>query len=155
MQQGEIMQGASAVVFDRQSVLLVKRAKAPAAGFWSFPGGHICAGEDAQAAALREVLEETGLDVEIAGSLGQRDVESRGGDGERRVYRLSVFVGVVPPGSEPRAASDAADAKFVPLGELGRYRLTSGAEDTIRSAWLVLHGASAQKSGDVVNGRGK
>lgn len=141
MSQGEIVYGASAVIFDRGSVLLVKRGRAPAEGFWSFPGGHICAGESAQEAARREVREETGLDVELAGSIGQRDIESTGAKGERLAYRLNVFTGVAAPGSIPQAASDAAEAKFVPLDELGQYRLTAGAEDIIRSAWSFLNEA--------------
>lgn len=140
MPQREVILAASAVIFDGSSVLLVERAKPPAAGYWSFPGGHICVGEDAQVAALREVREETGLEPQILGRFCQREIESLGPDGTRpTTYRLSVFVGVVKAGATPIAASDAAQAKFVPLAELGQYRLTSGAEDVIRSAWAYLY----------------
>lgn len=137
----DVVCGASAVIFVGRSVLLVKRAKAPAAGYWSFPGGHVRAGETAEAAARREVYEETGLDIEITGFVGQRDIRSNGG--ERRgqtIYRISVFTGKVQPGCEPCAASDAAEARFVPFDELGAYLLTNGADDVIRSAWILLHG---------------
>lgn len=136
----EMVYGASAVVFVGRSVLLVKRGEPPAAGYWSFPGGHVRAGENAEAAARREVYEETGLEVEITGYVEERDIRSNETGEHGHVYRLSVFAGRVPPGSTPRAASDAAEARFVPFDDLGNYLLTSGADDVIRSAWNVVHG---------------
>ncbi len=55
---------AGAIVFrDDGAVLLVKRGRAPSAGTWSLPGGRIEQGETPEAAAVREVREETGLVV--------------------------------------------------------------------------------------------
>ena len=136
--EGQVVPGASAVLFDGEKVLLVKRGKAPAAGLWSLPGGHVRAGEDAETAARREVREETGLDVVMSGTIGQRDIASASAAGERKIYRLSVFVGVVSPGRLPQAASDAAEAKFVALEELGGYRLTDGVDEAIRSGWALV-----------------
>lgn len=138
--QRKVVLAASAVIFEGGSVLLVERAHPPAAGYWSFPGGHICAGEAPQAAAIREVREETGLEPEILGCFCEREIESLGSDGSRSTtYQLSVFAGVIRAGAVPVAASDAAQARFVPFAELEQYRLTSGAEDVIRSAWTYLY----------------
>ena len=52
---------AIAVVVHNQQVLLVKRANPPDAGYWGFPGGKINRGESLQAAAVRELFEETGV----------------------------------------------------------------------------------------------
>jgi ADP-ribose pyrophosphatase YjhB (NUDIX family) len=53
---------------DDGRLLLVQRARPPAAGTWSLPGGRVERGEDDAAAVIREVREETGLDV-AAGEL--------------------------------------------------------------------------------------
>jgi ADP-ribose pyrophosphatase YjhB (NUDIX family) len=57
--------GVGAVIFIDGRILLVKRAHAPNAGTWSLPGGAVELGETAQGAAAREILEETGLVVDV------------------------------------------------------------------------------------------
>jgi 8-oxo-dGTP pyrophosphatase MutT (NUDIX family) len=55
---------ATALVLNRKNrVLLIRRTKAPWAGLWGFPGGHVDRDESPRRAVLREVLEETGLKV--------------------------------------------------------------------------------------------
>jgi len=51
-----------AVVFKDNQVLLVRRGKAPSKGLWAIPGGSVDLGETLQAAAEREIFEETGID---------------------------------------------------------------------------------------------
>src|SRR5436190_1329678 len=58
---------AEAVLFDRDCVLLIRRADVPV---WSLPGGHRDPGETADTSCVREVREETGLQVRIVGTLG-------------------------------------------------------------------------------------
>ncbi|MDX1738682.1 MAG: NUDIX domain-containing protein, partial [Alphaproteobacteria bacterium] len=53
--------GVGVVVFWEQHVLLIQRARPPKAGSWSIPGGKQELGETLRAAAIREVMEETGL----------------------------------------------------------------------------------------------
>ena len=52
------------------SLLLVRRGRGPAAGEWSVPGGHVELGETLHVAVVREVLEETGLEVVVDRFLG-------------------------------------------------------------------------------------
>lgn len=54
-----------ALILRQDQVLLVQRANDPLKGLWTLPGGFVDAGEDPQAAAVREVREETALDTAI------------------------------------------------------------------------------------------
>jgi 8-oxo-dGTP diphosphatase len=59
---------AAAVLVEREGrILLVQRANEPFRGLWTTPAGFVNAGEDPAVAAVRECLEETGLEVEIKG----------------------------------------------------------------------------------------
>ena len=130
--------GASAVILRGDTVLLVERGRGAAKGIWSFPGGHIEPGERAADAALREVLEETGVTAHITGLLDVNDVLIRNQAGVLIAhYVLAVFYGRAVEG-EARAASDAADARFVPLNGLGAYFLTPSAQRLITKAAALL-----------------
>jgi ADP-ribose pyrophosphatase YjhB (NUDIX family) len=62
---------ATGVVVERDGrILLVRRNHEPAYGRWAFPSGYVDAGEVVEEAAAREVLEETGLAVELQALLG-------------------------------------------------------------------------------------
>ena len=61
---------ATAVITRNNKVLLVKRGNEPGYGLWSLPGGYVDRGEIVEEAAAREVLEETGLNVDITKLLG-------------------------------------------------------------------------------------
>ena len=129
---------ASAAVFRGDEVLLVERGKPPVSGVWSLPGGHIEPGEPAREAARREVMEETGVTAELLGVVDVHDVIIRDAAGTLTAhYLLAVYYGHWRAG-EPVAATDCRDARFVPLEELGRYRLTDGALPIIERAHRLL-----------------
>src|SRR5882762_8470952 len=84
--------GASAAIFRDGAVLLIERAKGALKGRWSLPGGHIEPGETARAAVVREVREETGVEVDMHGLLDIHDVILRGPDGTLLAhYLITVF----------------------------------------------------------------
>jgi 8-oxo-dGTP diphosphatase len=125
---------ASIAVIKGDTVLLVERAKPPRAGFWSLPGGHIEAGETACAAALRELLEETGVTAELVGLVDCLDIITRDeAGGVAAHFLLAVFCGRWVSGT-PVAASDSRAARFVALDGLAAYQLTPGTDDIIRRA---------------------
>ena len=64
----------SAAIFRDDKVLLVRRARSPAKGVYSLPGGRVEFGESMHTALHREVDEETGLKIEILGLAGWREV---------------------------------------------------------------------------------
>jgi 8-oxo-dGTP diphosphatase len=134
--------GASAAIFRAGQVLLVERGHGALRGQWSLPGGHIEPGERAAAAAVREVREEAGIEAAIAGLLDIHEVVLEDGAGGLVAhYLIAVYFGRWAAG-EPVAGSDAAAARFVPVGELGAFRLTEGAAPLIGRALQRLTGAT-------------
>ena len=114
--------GAIAVVcrhFDgADHVILVQRGKAPNAGWWGFPGGHVELGETALQAAARELQEETGVIAEPLEYLTNVDVRARSTDGAvQRQYLLAVVLCAYVSG-EPVPDDDAEQAEWIPVAEI-------------------------------------
>jgi 8-oxo-dGTP diphosphatase len=130
--------GASAAVFRAQEVLLVQRGKGLLRGRWSLPGGHIEPGERAEAAAVREVREETSVEAEMAGLLDVHEVLLRREDRSLLAHHLIVVYAGRWIAGEPRPGADEMAARFVPAAELGAYPLTDGALPLIERARLML-----------------
>lgn len=116
--------GVSTLVRRGDSVLLVRRGKAPLSDIWAFPGGLVEFGESLAAAAAREVLEETGITVTIDGPVDHAEIMIRGTDGTvQHHYVLIVFAGSWRAG-DPVAGDDAAEARWVDTADLGRFPKT-------------------------------
>jgi ADP-ribose pyrophosphatase YjhB (NUDIX family) len=126
--------GVGAVVLDGDRVLLVKRGHEPLKGQWSLPGGGVEIGETLEAAVAREVLEETGLDIEVGPIVEVLDRISR--DGAGNVEHHFVLVDFVSRalGGVLRGSSDADDAEWVPIDRLTDYGVAAVTVQVIRKA---------------------
>jgi ADP-ribose pyrophosphatase YjhB (NUDIX family) len=114
---------AGAVVRDREGrLLLVQRGHAPSFGLWSVPGGRVEPGETPERAAAREVLEETGLLVEVGRLLASVHI----GD-----YLVHDFAAEVVGGSLA-AGDDASDVRWCSFEEAELLPLTPGLLDDLR-----------------------
>jgi 8-oxo-dGTP diphosphatase len=122
--------GVGAVAVHDGAVLLIRRGKGPAAGEWSVPGGHVEMGETLHEAIVREVLEETGLEVVVDRYLGyvERMGEEPGNPdlGHYHFVILDFAVTVLDPTQLPIAGDDAAEVAWVPTGEVSDLRLVQG-----------------------------
>jgi 8-oxo-dGTP diphosphatase len=133
-----------AVIWNHEDeIVLIRRGKAPRQDQWSIPGGHVEWGESLRDAVLREVREETGLSVEIAGLVDVVDLISRGESGEvMRHYVLVDFAARLLTG-DLVAGSDAADARWVPISQLREYPLWSETRRIIEASARLLRNVSA------------
>lgn len=123
--------GVGALIFDADRILLVQRGKEPLMGYWSLPGGAVESGETLEEALLREVLEETSLEVKIVrfGEIFERIMPDTAGKIEYH-YVLLDYVCEITSG-EPVAGSDSADVRWFSPEELKGVPVTSGTLEVI------------------------
>jgi 8-oxo-dGTP diphosphatase len=138
--------GVGAVVLDDDGrVLLVKRANEPLKGEWSLPGGAVDVGETLAAAILREVREETSVDVEVGPVVEVLDRIRRDADGRVEYHYVLVDFLCRPCGGVLRSATDAEDAAWVEVQELGRHGVADVTIGVIEKA-IAAHAAFAWTS---------
>ncbi len=104
---------AAVVVFNQGQILLTRRVNEPYRGYWTLPAGFVNAHEDPQAAARRECLEETGLEVEIKELVDALAVSEH----DRGADILLVYTACILRG-ELIAGDDADRAAFFELKQL-------------------------------------
>lgn len=93
-------------------VLLIRRAQEPLKGEWSLPGGAVELGETLEAAICREVLEETGLVVEVVDTVKAFDRISRDDTGRVRYHYVLVDFLCRITGGSLTCATDALEARW-------------------------------------------
>ncbi len=104
-------------------VLLVRRANPPDAGRWGFPGGKIEAGEAIEAAAIRELQEETGVRATAHRVFTAVDAFDRDRDGQLLHHYVLIAVLCNWVEGEPTAGDDALDARWFALEQLDAAQL--------------------------------
>ncbi len=103
------------IVTDEQNrVCLIERGEEPRKGFWGLPAGFMEGDESAEEGAVRECLEETGLEVALDGlhAVYSYQHATRNTSGLLILYRAHII------GGEPRAGTDTTDVKFFAADEI-------------------------------------
>lgn len=125
----------SAAIFRDDKILLVRRARSPAKGFYSLPGGRVEFGETLHAALHREVDEETALKIEIIGLAGWREVVPGTTGGGH--YLIMSFAARWASG-EPVLNDELDDFKWLKPDALGDLKVTGGLAEVIQQAQRLL-----------------
>lgn len=117
-------------------LLLVRRGHEPAKGTWSVPGGRVEPGESDVVATAREVLEETGLRVQVGALVGSVQWDAPGGG----VYVIRDHLCRVVPGTDlaaVRAGDDADAAAWFTSDEVRQLHCSPGLVETL-TRWRIL-----------------
>lgn len=116
--------GIGAIIISDGKILLEKRKNEPGKGKWSIPGGLVELGETVEQTVLREVKEETGLEVENPEHLDVVDNITRDENGQIKYHFIIIDYLVKLKGGMAKAASDAEELKWVKLDEVEGFDLT-------------------------------
>jgi ADP-ribose pyrophosphatase YjhB (NUDIX family) len=131
----------SAAILRDGKVLVVRRARAPASGVFSLPGGVVEAGETLSEALKREILEETQLTIEPVALAGHREVMMRDDGG--RVSRHFVILCFASRwiAGEPRLNEELSEARWLRPSDLSGLNTTEGLAGIIAQAFERLEAA--------------
>ena len=116
------------IEFDSGEVVLIKRKYDPYKGYWALPGGMVEIGETVEQAAIREVREETGLDISISHLVGVYSEPNR----DPRNHVVSIAFHATPLSQEIQAASDAAEV--MTTNDFSNIKLAFDHEKIIKDA---------------------
>jgi ADP-ribose pyrophosphatase YjhB (NUDIX family) len=119
--------GVGGVIVDQGRVVLIKRRFEPLAGQWSLPGGAVDIGETLVECVAREMLEETGLVVEVGPVIEVFDRIIRDPEGRVQFHYVLVDYVCRPVGGLLAASSDVADAVWAAPADLPAFNLADPA----------------------------
>jgi len=120
---------------DKNHIVLIKRKYPPYQGHYALPGGFIDKGETPESAIVREIKEETNLEVKIMERIGHYDEPSRDPRGD--VHSTAFLCEVVGEGYDLKAKTDSLSAEFIPLENLNTIKLAFDHREMLEDAGLI------------------
>jgi 8-oxo-dGTP diphosphatase len=131
----------SAAIVRAGKILVVRRARPPAHGLFTLPGGVVEVGETLAEAVIREVREETGLTIEPVALAGFRETVVR--DARDRVERHFVILCFAArwQAGEPVLNEELSEAFWLAPAELADLKTTPGLADIVAAAFERLNGS--------------
>jgi 8-oxo-dGTP diphosphatase len=144
--------GVGAVIVSQGRVLLVRRATEPLKGEWSVPGGVLELGEKLHDGVRREVLEETGLEVEPQQVLEVLDSIFNDQQGRTQYHFVLIDYLCSVTGGEAQAGSDVSAVKWVTEDELAALELRESIERVLRKGLATERSPGREPGAPVKNG---
>jgi len=133
----------SAAIFRNGKVLLVRRARAPATGVYTLPGGVVEVGETLIEAVAREVLEETALTVDPIALAGHRDVLVRDDSGKILRHFVVLPFAARWVAGEFTPSEELAEGMWVNPRTVAGFKTTDGLADVIATAYRLAQAGAA------------
>lgn len=125
----------SAAVIRDGRVLIVRRARKPALGLYTLPGGGVEAGETLHAAVMREVREETGLAVEPVALAGYREAVVRDEAGRVSAHYVILPFAARWIAGEPKLNAELSEARWLRPEEIASLQTTEGLAEIVATAF--------------------
>ena len=122
--------GSAVLIKKGNTFLLAKRNKKNYNGKWVIPGGGIDWGETIEEAAVREIKEETNLDIKIIKLICFREIINLKGE-----YHSIVFFHLAEPiGGELRASDDSEEARFFSVDDIKKLDIAESVKEVLQEA---------------------
>ena len=131
----------SAAIIREGRVLVTQRARGPALGVWTMPGGVVEAGETLAEALIREIKEETAMTIEPVELAGHREVVVRDGDGRASRHFVILCFASRWIAGEPKLNEEQSDARWLRLEELSGLKTTEGLAEIVAAAFQRMETA--------------
>jgi 8-oxo-dGTP diphosphatase len=125
-------------VWRADEFLLIQRGKPPRMGEWSIPGGGQELGETVRETAIREVREETGVEIQVGGLIDVVDSLRRDNEGRVAFHITLVDFAARWVAGDPVAGDDAMGVGWFTLDDLPRLGLWTETERVIRASRSLI-----------------
>jgi 8-oxo-dGTP diphosphatase len=122
------------IICKDSSIVLIKRKKDPYKDSWALPGGFVEYGETVESAILREVKEETGLEIDLCGIVGVYSDPER----DPRGHTVTICYLALKTGGELKADTDASDVTCIPKSETTKLKLAFDHDLIIKDAFKII-----------------
>ena len=128
----------SAAIVRDGKILVVRRARAPAHGLYTLPGGVVEVGETLQEAVTREVREETGMAIEPVALAGFREAIVRDAGGRVERHFLILCFAARWAAGEPALSEELDEARWLDPVQLATLPTTAGLAEIVAEAFERL-----------------
>ncbi|MGB9936423.1 MAG: NUDIX domain-containing protein [Methanobacterium sp.] len=122
------------IIYENKFIVLIKRKKDPYAGLWALPGGFVEYGETVENATIREVKEETGLEIELKGIVGVYSDPQR----DPRGHTVTICYLANCIGGELNADTDASDVQCILKEDIKDIKLAFDHDLIIKDAIKLI-----------------